>query len=258
MKGEFSIDGFHRGDFHAVQPVKSGHRAGSDALLLAAALPQGASGMLADLGAGSGVAALAALAMNEGLRATLVELDPLMVRCARETLALPINARLAARADVIEADIRLAGAKRIASGLANAAFDYVIANPPYYSPSERASPDTRRALAHQMEEGGLDAWTRTAAAILKPGGMLCLVWRPQQLAELLAALKGRFGAVAVMPLYPADGAPAGRIIVRAISGSRAPLVLLPGIVLHGEDGTATPIAESLLNGKARLHFPQLR
>jgi tRNA1(Val) A37 N6-methylase TrmN6 len=258
MTGDFSIDAFHRGEFHAVQPVKSGHRAGSDALLLAAALPQDASGMLADLGAGSGVAALAALAMNEGLRATLVELDPLMARCARETLALPANATFQPRASVIEADIRLTGARRLASGLANAAFDYVIANPPYYLPSERASPDSRRALAHQMEEGGLEAWTRTAAAILKPGGMLCLVWRPQQLAELLSAFKGRFGAVAVMPLYPADGAPAGRIIVRAISGSRAPLVLLPGIVLHGDDGKATPLAQLLLNGKARLPFPTLR
>ncbi len=254
MSGEFSIDAFHRGAFEVVQPLTSGHRAGSDALLLAAALPPGASGRLADLGAGSGVAGLAALAMNEGLHATLVELDPMMARCARETLALPANSRLADRATVIEADIRLTGGRREASGLANGAFDHVIANPPYYSPAERASPDARRALAHQMEKGGLEAWMRTAAAILKPGGVLCLVWRPQHIEELLAALKGRFGAIAILPLFPKDGAPAGRIIVRAIRGSRAPLTLLSGVVLHGEDGKATPLAGLLLNGKARLPF----
>jgi tRNA1(Val) A37 N6-methylase TrmN6 len=254
MSQEFSIDAFHRGAFEVVQPVRSGHRAGSDALLLAAALPPGARGMLADLGAGAGVAALAALSMNDGLSATLVELDPLMADCARQTLALPANARFKGRASVIEADIRLTGSKREASGLANAAFDHVIANPPYYLPSERASPDARRALAHQMEEGGLTAWTRTAAAILKPGGVLCLMWRPQQMEELFAVLKGRFGAVAIMPLYPKAGLPAGRIVVRAVRGSRAPLALLPGIVLHAEDGQPTPLAALLLNGKARLPF----
>jgi tRNA1(Val) A37 N6-methylase TrmN6 len=251
---EFSVDAFHRGAFEVVQPVKSGHRAGSDALLLAAALPAGATGRLADLGSGSGVAALAALAMNDTLDATLVELDPVMTRCARETLALPANARFQGRASVIEADIRLTGAKREANGLANAAFDFVIANPPYYSPAERASPDARRALAHRMEEGGLESWTRTAAAILKPGGMLCLVWRPQQIEEMLAALKGRFGAIAILPLYAKAGVPAGRIIVRAIRGSRAPLTLLAGVVLHDADGKASTEADRLLNGKARLPF----
>jgi len=37
-------------------------------------------------------------------------------------------------------------------------------------------------------------------------------------------------------------------------GSRAPLSLLPGIILHREDNTATAEAEALLNGSARLPF----
>jgi tRNA1(Val) A37 N6-methylase TrmN6 len=254
MDAASSIDAFHRGAFHAVQPLKTGHRAGSDALLMAAALPQGASGRLADLGAGAGVAAMAALAMNPGLGADLVELDPLMADFARRTIALPENAGFASRARVIEADIGLTGARRRAAGLADNSFDFVIANPPYHAPEERPSPDRRRALAHRMEDGGIEAWLRMAAAILKPGGMAVIVWRPRQLAELLAAASGRFGDLRILPLFAREDAPAGRIIVRMLRGSRAPLSLLPGLVLHKPDNSATAEADALLNGSARLPF----
>jgi tRNA1(Val) A37 N6-methylase TrmN6 len=254
MMVETGVDAFHRGAFEIVQPLKSGHRAGSDALILAAALEENAGGRLADLGAGAGVAAIAALAMNENLEAVLVELDPVMAVCARQSLALPANARLSTRAIVVEADICLTGRRREAAGLANAAFDHVIANPPYYLPSERPSPDSRRRLAHVMDEGELDAWMRTAAAILKPGGRFFLVWRPQQMADLLEGAKGRFGGIQIIPLHARKDSPAGRMIVRAVRGSRAPLAIFPGIVLHEDDGKPTQIAQALLNGKARLNW----
>lgn len=248
-------DSFHRGRFQALQPVRSGHRAGSDALLLAAALPADARGALADLGAGAGVAGLAALSVNPRLAATLVEFDPQMAQCARLTLQLPANAALAPRAQVVEADVTLGGRRRAEAGLADNAFDFAIANPPYYDPaSERASPDTRRASAHQMVRGDLDAWLRTAAAILKPGGMLCLIWRTERLDEALGGLRGRFGALEVMGLHPREGEPAPRIVVRAVRGSRAPLRLYPGVVLHEPDNAPSQIAQALLNGQERLPF----
>ncbi len=192
--------------------------------------------------------------MNNGLEAVLVEMDPVMASCARQTLELQANSALSSRAKVLEADIRMTGARRREAGLADAAFDYVIANPPYYTPDERPSPDARRKLAHVMDDGGLEAWMRTAAAILKPRAVAFFVWRPQQLGELLEAAKGRFGGLQVLPLHARSDAPAGRIIVRAMRGSRAPLVLLPGIVLHEADGKPTQKAQLLLNGKARLNW----
>ncbi|KJS21015.1 MAG: hypothetical protein VR78_00650, partial [Hoeflea sp. BRH_c9] len=52
----YSVDAFHNGGFHLLQPLGSGHRAGMDAMLLAATVPEGARGTLADLGAGAGAA----------------------------------------------------------------------------------------------------------------------------------------------------------------------------------------------------------
>jgi tRNA1(Val) A37 N6-methylase TrmN6 len=64
-------DAFLGGKLSIAQPEK-GFRAGLDSVLLGASLPQG-TGHLLDLGAGAGVAALCALAHDEGLEATLVE-----------------------------------------------------------------------------------------------------------------------------------------------------------------------------------------
>ena len=51
-KPAHTLDAFHRGDFWLVQPKGAGHRAGVDAMILAAAVPSAFSGRLADFGAG--------------------------------------------------------------------------------------------------------------------------------------------------------------------------------------------------------------
>jgi tRNA1(Val) A37 N6-methylase TrmN6 len=249
---ELSRDSFHRGAFEVLQPVSSGHRSGSDALLLAASLNEGAKGKLADFGAGAGVAALAALAMNPSLSAMLVELDPTMAQIARKTLALEANAALAGRASVLEADVTVTGSRREKTGLANAHFDHVIMNPPYNHAGQKPSADPLKALAHKMTEPGLEAWMRTAAAILKPGGAVYLIYRAEMLAEVLASMHGRFGGVSIIPLHARPGMAASRIIVRGRRGSRAPLSICPGVVLHEPDNSPSQIAEQLMNGKSRL------
>lgn len=249
---ELSRDSFHRGAFQVLQPVSSGHRSGSDALLLAASLDEGIEGKLADLGAGAGVAALAALVMNPGLSAVLVELDPTMAQIARKTLALQSNAALAGRARVLQANVAATGRNRERAGLPNVSFDHVIMNPPYNHAGQKSSSDPLRALAHKMAETGLDAWMRTAAAILKPGGTVHLIYRAEMLAEVLASMHGRFGAVSILPLHAKPGMPASRIMVRGRRGSRAALTICPGVVLHETDNSPTQLAELLMNGKRRL------
>ena len=51
----------------------------------------------------------------------------------------------------------------------------------------------------------------------------------------------------VFPLWPRGGdQPAKRIILQVRHGSRAPLRLLPGLVLHETDGRYTPEADAVL------------
>lgn len=247
-----SIDAFHRGAFHLAQPL-GGHRAGTDALMLAAAVPSDFKGLVADLGAGAGCAALAVLARCAEARALLVERSPEMYAWAARTLALPQNAAFAERASPIEADVTLTGGARRLVGLNENMADFVILNPPFNLAPDRATPDALRREAHVMEANLFARWLRTAAAILRPRGGMALIARPQSLPDIIAALHGRFGGAQIVPILPRVDTPAIRIVVRASMGSRGALAIMPPLVMHeahGRDFTAR--ADAINNGRASL------
>lgn len=248
-----TLDAFHRGRFFLVQPAGRGHRAGLDAMLLAAAVPAGFSGKVADLGAGAGAAGLAVASRCPAAEITLVEKDPTMAEFARRSLALAENAALARRCSLLQADVLQAGRARAAVGLPDNQFDFVIMNPPFNAAGGRASPDPLKRAAHVMPAGEIGAWIRTAAAIVRPGGRLALIVRPAMLPELLDGMGGRFGAIMVQPVHSRLGLPAIRILLRGCSGSRQPMALLPALVLHEATGNGfTPAANALINGQAAL------
>jgi tRNA1(Val) A37 N6-methylase TrmN6 len=249
----FSIDAFHRGRFHVVQPSKSGHRSGIDAMLVAACVPDGFAGPIADLGAGAGAAGLAVLSRLPQAQVLLIEHDPLMADCARRTLALPANAALAGRADVLEADVTLRGSARREAGLSDDAFDFAILNPPFNDARDRQTPDSLKQTAHVMNDGLLETWMRTVTAIVKPGGGFALIARPESLSEVLTAASGRFGALKVKPVHARNGEAAIRVLVKGTKGSRARLELHAGHVLHEEGRDAfLPQADAVNNGLAGL------
>ena len=74
-----TVDAFHRGRFFLVQPASGGHRAGMDAMMLAAAVPSTFTGRLVDFGAGAGAAGLAVLSRCSDAEAVLVERSPEMI-----------------------------------------------------------------------------------------------------------------------------------------------------------------------------------
>ena len=252
-EAEASIDAFHRGRFHLVQPRYGGHRAGMDAMMLAAAAPTAFSGLVADLGAGAGGAGLAVLARCPRARALLVEREPAMADFARRTLDLEANAGVAGRASLLVADVALAGRARTEAGLADRSVDLVLMNPPFNEARDRQTPDLLRKAAHVMEEGLLERWIRTAAAILKPSGSIALIARPQSLAEILGAMEGRFGGIEIRPIHPRPGAAAIRVVVRGVRGSRRTMALCAPLFLHEIEGERfSAEADAIANGLASL------
>jgi tRNA1(Val) A37 N6-methylase TrmN6 len=250
---QHTVDEFHRGKFVVVQPKSSGHRSGIDAMLIAAAVPNGFKGKVADFGAGAGAAGLAVAVRRAEAVVTLIENDPVMADFARRTVAHENNSAFASRLFVVEADVSLSGKTRVNSGLCDRSFDFVIMNPPFNDGRGRATNDELKAKAHVMTDGMLEAWLRTAAALLKPKGGVALIARPQSFPEIFDACKGRFGGLKIRPVQPRPNEATIRIIVRGTKGSRAPLSLLPPLVLHGETGDGYSVwAEALINGRATL------
>jgi len=70
--------------------------------------------------------------------------------------------------------------------------------------------------------------------------------------RILSAFENRFGGITILPIYPRDGAPAIRVIVDGIKGSRAPLVIKPGLILHGSGNAFQPDVDAILRRGAAL------
>jgi tRNA1(Val) A37 N6-methylase TrmN6 len=85
-----------------------------------------------------------------------------------------------------------------------------------------------------------------------PGGTATLIHKADALGKVIGALSGRFGGLRILPIYPRAEAPAIRVIVQGIKGSRAPLTLLPGLILHGEGNAFTPLADAIFRSGAAL------
>jgi tRNA1(Val) A37 N6-methylase TrmN6 len=139
------------------------------------------------------------------------------------------------------------------AGLAAASCDAVLMNPPFNDPARhKPSPDRQRRAAHALAPASLVTWIDAAARLLRPSGVLTVIFRADGLVDLVGALAGRFGAITVLPVHGKPGTRATRIIAGAVKGSSASPAILPGLVLAAEDGTSTDAAEAVLRHGAEL------
>ncbi|WP_294532894.1 methyltransferase [uncultured Rhodoblastus sp.] len=226
----------------------SGHRIGTDAILLSAGAPALPRGLIVDVGAGAGAVGLALAQINLRAEVVLLEKNSRAADLARKNVTAN---GLADRVRVVEADLFDAAARKI-EGLVEAA-DLVVTNPPFLNIDQsRPSPDADRAMAHVLDEGGIEKWLRASLALLKPGGIFVAIHRADALDALLASLKGRLGGPEILPIFPKQGEKASRLILRGSKGAKTPPSLRQGLVLHGEDGSFTPQAEDIHRRGARI------
>jgi tRNA1Val (adenine37-N6)-methyltransferase len=222
-----------------VQQPQTGFRAGLDAVMLAAAVPARPGEEILELGAGAGTASLC-LAARLDVRLTGIEIDPALVQLANANAAAN---KMTERVAFLEADaLALPAALR-------RPFAQVFCNPPFHGEDGETAPDPGRARALQ-DGGALPAWLEAGLKRTASGGTFTAILRADRLGEALAALPGR--GITLLPLWPRAEQPAKRVILQARQGSRAPLALLPGLVLHAPDGTYTAEADAILRGGASL------
>jgi tRNA1Val (adenine37-N6)-methyltransferase len=237
MTDDFTSDKFLNGRVTVRQSV-SGFRSGLDAVMLAAAVPAREGDEVLELGSGAGAASLC-LAKRTGCSIFGLEIDPALAALADENAAQNELPRAAfTRGDVHDIPPEL-----------RRAFDHVMCNPPFHDDEGRASPDPSRAVALQ-DRGALGDWLKEGTRRVVSGGTFTTILRSDRIGEALVAL-GSYG-VSIFPLWPRTGEPAKRIILQAIKASRAPLVLLPGLVLHESDGRYTRAANAVLRDGGAL------
>ena len=249
IEAEFTEDGFLGGQLRLRQ-FRSGHRAGHDAMLLAAATPARPGHRVVDFGAGVGAAGLAVARRVAGIQLVLIEIDAALADLARG------NARSnAIPAEAIVLDVTSGANAFAAAGLPADSADVVLMNPPFNDPARhRASPEKAREIAHVATAETLESWIHAARRTLKSGGVLSLIWRADGLAEVLAALDRGFGSLAILPVHGEPAAPAIRVIIRAIKGGKAPTRLHAALMLNDELGAPNKQVQEILAGKGFLQL----
>ena len=222
-----------------------GYRAGMDAALLAAACDAQPGERVLDLGCGPGAVMLAAAVRRPGAHFTGIEADPDALDLARANIDLN---GLADRVEGLAGDVALPFSR-----LGLPRFDAALCNPPFFDDASALrgpAPEKSRAW---MATDGLAAWTGYLLKAVRDGGTITFIHRADRLADLLAGLAPRCGSIRIRPVQPRAASPASRVIVRAVRGGRAPLALLPPLVLHPDgEGKHTEAAEAILRDAAPL------
>jgi len=240
-------DAFLGGQLRLRQP-RSGHRAGHDAMLLAAATAARPSDRVVEFGAGVGAAGLALGQRVGGIELVLVEINPDLAALARENADGNSVA-----ADVVVLDVTSSAESFAAAGLTPDSVDAVLMNPPFNDAARhRASPDVARASAHVAGTTTLEDWVHAARRILKSGAALTLIWRADGIAEVLAALARGFGSLMIQPVHADAGSPAIRLLIRGVKGGKAPARVLSSLMLNDESGLPNKRVAEMLSGKRVL------
>ncbi|MEL6322999.1 MAG: methyltransferase domain-containing protein [Pseudomonadota bacterium] len=239
--GETTTDRLLAGEIVIVQP-QSGFRAGTDSVLLGVATARlGRTQIALDAGCGAGGALFSAAYALPATRFCGLDSDAAILPLADQGVHLN---GLRDRVEVVKGDMAALPAEW------ENQFDLVFSNPPYF-PAGASSPPGAGKDAAYTERVPLDAWLKAMLFATRPRGTVLLIHRAAELARILARLDRQAGEIVVMPVRPAPGLPASRVIVRARKGLRpGPVTLLDGLVLHeAPGGGLTERAKDALEGK---------
>jgi tRNA1(Val) A37 N6-methylase TrmN6 len=219
--GDLTDDGFLGGRVRILQPRK-GYRAATDPVLLAASVVARAGQSVLELGCGVGVASLCLATRVPGLVLCGIERQADYAELARRN-----SAANRAPFDVIEGSV-----DSLPSELRARSFDHVIANPPYFRNGAGTRADDAGRDAALREQTPLAVWVDAALKRLRPDGWLTMINLAERLPDVLVALEGRAGSIAILPIAPRQGREASRVIVRARKGGGGGARLLAPFILH--------------------------
>ena len=237
------------GRVRLLQPAR-GYRAGMDAALLAAACDLEPGERALEAGCGAGAVLFQAFKRRPASLFTGIERDLGALALAERNVALnDAGGRVMVRAGDVGRGF--AGQGFLEPG--EKPFDLAFANPPFFDdPGALRAPAPEKKGAW-MADAGLDAWTRFLLKAVREGGRVIMIHRADRAFDVVALLAGQAGSFQIRPVHPYADEPAKRVLIRAVKTGKAPLQLLPPLILHDRSGAKhTPEAEAILRGEADL------
>ena len=204
---------------------------GQDSVLLSAFARPPRGARVLDLGAGAG--ALTLLCWRDDLRMTGLELQAGAAALFRRS----VEENRLTNVDVIVGDLR-----RVRSLLPHGSMDYVLCNPPYFrSGAGRTPPQEARAAARADGEASIEDVAAAASFALRDGGKCALVFRPERLLPLIAALRqARLTPKRLRFVHQTAGKPPSAVLIECRkNGAADGLAVEPPLLVQDAGGRLT-------------------
>lgn len=216
-----------------------GNRTGLEPVLMAAAVPARPGQRVAEIGCGAGAGLLCLTHRIPELSVWGIELDSATLALAEH------NLKANGRTGVTLLNARFPDA--LPPDFPFGQFDHCFANPPWHDTDSSASPMEQRDLARRAMPDTLEIWIKGATRLLRYKGSLTLALPATQMAAACTFLtRARFGDVTLCPLWPKTGRQARLMLIQARYGVKSPSRILPGLVLHQQEGGFTPESRTIL------------
>ena len=220
---------------------KQGLTFGSDTFLLSAFIKEQKHARAADLGSGTGVAALLCAAKGKFKKIYAIEIQKSFCELIERNVELN---GLSDAISTVEKDVRDASPTDTDGEL-----DAVFSNPPYMKvgSGKRNEADEKYIARHEVF-GGIDDFCSAASRLLKFGGRFYCVYRPDRLSELMAALCKYSLEPKRMTFVHADvEAVPSAVLIEAKKGAAPSLVLTKPLIIHKAldvDGSAREMTDA--------------
>lgn len=213
---------------------KNGLTFGTDAYLLAAFVRSAPGALCVDLGSGTGIIALLLAQRGRVGRAVGVEVQSAFAALIDRNAALNgLDGRVRALClDVRELSQRVLGA-HLGEEQGRAA-DVVVCNPPYMRvDSGRRNEHDEKFLARHEVCGDIGDFCAAAARVLRFGGAFYVVWRPDRLSDLMAAMRAHALEPKRMTFVHADAeSEPSMVLIEARAGGSVGLKVTAPLILH--------------------------
>ncbi len=226
------LDDIHRNGYKVFQNKKK-FCFGIDAVLLSDFAKGKKNNKVLDIGTGTGIVPILMYAKNPNTTYTAFELQKESSDLAMRSVKYN---QLEDKIKIVNDDI-----KNVENYFSHGYFDVITTNPPYMSgKSGKINDFDEKAIARHEIHLSLDDLINYSEKMLKFGGHLYMVHRPNRLAEIFYVMKKyKIEPKVIRMVCPKENSKPNIVLIDGVKGGNPSLEVLPNLIVYGEDGNYT-------------------
>jgi len=206
---------------------------GTDSILLADFVNTGSFRRGIDLGCGSGAISVLLLTKSERINMTQIEILPEAAKIAQINIT---HNNFDSRCNTITDNI-----KNYKKLFKNESFEFVVSNPPFFPEGNGpSSPKEEKASARSECNCTLDDICMASSYLLKTGGALFMVHKPERLSEIFCTMsRYKIEPKRLRLVQHKPGSAPNLVLVEGRRGGNPGLKIESNLILHNEDNSDT-------------------